>query len=84
VILPPVVIPEPNQSGIEALRRQVGLRNGQPVIGFAARFAYEKGANYLIGALPHILQSFLMRGSCFAGPYGRDVIGETIWEDLQL
>jgi glycosyltransferase involved in cell wall biosynthesis len=83
VILPPVVIPEPSQSGIEALRRQGGLRNGQPVIGFAARFAYEKGANYLIEALPHILQSVPDARVVFAGPYGSDVIGETIWEDLQ-
>jgi glycosyltransferase involved in cell wall biosynthesis len=83
VILPPVVIPEPNQAGIDFLRRRVELKNGQPVIGFAARFAYEKGANYLIGALPRILQSLPDARVVFAGPYGRDVIGETIWEDLQ-
>jgi glycosyltransferase involved in cell wall biosynthesis len=83
VILPPVVIPKPSQAGIEALRQRVDLRNGQPVIGFAARFAYEKGANYLIGALPQILQSIPGARMVFAGPYGRDVIGETIWQDLQ-
>jgi glycosyltransferase involved in cell wall biosynthesis len=83
VILPPVVIPDPTPDGVERLRRQVGVRDGQQVIGFAARFAYEKGAGYLIRALPHILQAIPDVRLLFAGPYGRDVIGETIWEDLQ-
>ncbi len=83
VILPPVVIPEPTPAGIEALRNRADLRDGQRVIGFAARFAYEKGANYLIGAIPHVLLSNADMRVLFAGPYGRDVIGETIWQDLQ-
>ena len=83
VILPPVVIPDPTQAGIEALRERADLRDGQNVIGFAARFAYEKGANYLIAAIPHILRSAPNARVVFAGPYGGDVIGETIWQDLQ-
>jgi glycosyltransferase involved in cell wall biosynthesis len=53
------------------------------VIGFAARFAHEKGADYLINAIPHILKEFPDIRILFAGPYGKDVIGETIWDDLQ-
>ncbi len=81
VILPPVVIPNPTVDGARALREQYGL-NGRPVIGFAARFAHEKGAGYLINALPHILGQIPDVHILFAGPY-LDVVGETIWHDLQ-
>ncbi len=89
VILPPVIIPDPTPEGIAALKQRIGHLDGQPegaaqkVIGFAARFAYEKGAGYLINALPYILKEIPNVRILFAGPYGKDVIGETIWDDLQ-
>ena len=83
VILPPVVIPDPTPDGVAALRERIGLQEGEKVIGFAARFAHEKGADYLINAIPHILSEFPDIRILFAGPYGKDVIGETIWDDLQ-
>lgn len=83
VILPPVVIPDPTPEGMAALRARAGLNGDERVIGFAARFAYEKGAGYLINAIPHILREFPRLRVLFAGPYGKDVIGETIWDDLQ-
>jgi glycosyltransferase involved in cell wall biosynthesis len=83
VILPPVVIPDPTPEGVQALRERVGLEGRQKVVGFAARFAYEKGAGYLINAIPHILKEIPDVRILFAGPYGQDVIGETIWDDLQ-
>jgi glycosyltransferase involved in cell wall biosynthesis len=52
------------------------------MIGFAARFAYEKGAGYLINAIPRILEEVPNVRLVFAGPY-KEVIGETIWDDLQ-
>jgi glycosyltransferase involved in cell wall biosynthesis len=81
VILPPVVIPEPTTDGARALREQYGL-NGRPVIGFAARFAYEKGASFLLEAIPHVLARFPDAHLLFAGPY-LDVVGERVWYDLQ-
>lgn len=94
VILPPVVIPDPTPEGVAALAARIGLpadpQASSPeaaprphVIGFAARFAYEKGADYLINAIPHILKEIPDIRLVFAGPYGKDVIGETIWDDLQ-
>ncbi len=86
VILPPVAIPDPTPEGVAALRERAGLaarRDSEPVIGFAARFAYEKGAGYLINSIPHILKEFPEVRVLFAGPYGKDVIGETIWDDLR-
>lgn len=83
VILPPVVIPDPTPDGIEALRQRINLAPGEKVIGFAARFAYEKGAGYLINAIPHLLKEIPNFRIVFAGPYGKDVIGESIWDDMQ-
>ncbi len=83
VILPPVVIPEPSPEGVQALRERIKLAPDEKVIGFAARFAYEKGAGYLINAIPHLLKAFPRFRIVFAGPYGKDVIGETIWDDMQ-
>lgn len=87
VILPPVAIPEPTPEGVAALAATIGLpadtEERPQVIGFAARFAYEKGADYLINAIPHILREIPNIRLVFAGPYGKDVIGETIWDDLQ-
>ncbi len=82
VILPPVVIPDPTPEGMLALRERAGLADGHKVIGFAARFAYEKGAGYLINAIPYILKEFSDLRILFAGPY-ENVIGETIWHDMQ-
>lgn len=83
IILPPVVIPDPTSEGVEALRQRIGVQPGDKVIGFAARFAYEKGAGYLLNAIPQILKEVPALRVVFAGPYGRDVIGETIWDDMQ-
>jgi glycosyltransferase involved in cell wall biosynthesis len=83
VILPPVVIPDPTPAGVAALRERIGWHEGQKVIGFAARFAHEKGADYLINAIPQILTAFPDIRILFAGPYGNAVIGETIWATLQ-
>jgi glycosyltransferase involved in cell wall biosynthesis len=83
VILPPVVIPNPTPEGVDALRKRIGMEDGDKVVGFAARFAYEKGAGYLINAIPQMLKEVPCLKVVFAGPYGKDVIGETIWDDLQ-
>ena len=52
---------------MRALRARVGLSGSEKVIGFAARFAYEKGADYLINAIPHILQEVPDVRVLFAG-----------------
>jgi glycosyltransferase involved in cell wall biosynthesis len=83
IILPPVVIPDPTPAGVAALRARIGLKEDERVIGFAARFAFEKGAGYLMNAIPYILKEFPKIRLLFAGPYGKDVIGETIWDDMQ-
>lgn len=46
-----------------------------PLIGFAARFAAEKGVEVLLGALPRIIRDFPDVRVAFTGAY-RDTIGE--------
>jgi len=74
VILPPVEIPPPRPAQVKAFIQEHGL-NGHKVIGFAARFAAEKGVEYLLDALPHILKRIPNVKVLFAGEY-RNVIGE--------
>lgn len=82
VISPPVVIPEPDSDDVEAFRRE-HAPNDENLIGFAARFATEKGVEYMLGALPRIREEIPNVKVLFAGEY-KDVIGEDdYWERLQ-
>lgn len=81
VIPPPITIAEPDRSGIQAIKAQVGLTDNMKAIGFAARFAHEKGADYLINAIPYITAEIPNVRLLFVGP--RDAVGETTWRDLQ-
>ncbi len=74
VIPPPVEIPAPRPEAVAAFRARWGLEN-QVVIGMAARLAAEKGVEYLLEALPHILAVHPNARVLFAGPY-QNVLGE--------
>jgi glycosyltransferase involved in cell wall biosynthesis len=74
VIPPPVVMPSPTPEQVAAFRKAHCL-SGRPVIGYASRFATEKGIEYLIDAMPALLDRFPSLKVLFAGPY-LDVIGE--------
>jgi len=74
VIPPPVEIPVPDPERVAAFRARWGLE-GHAVIGMAARLAAEKGVEYLLEALPHILAVYPNARVLFAGPY-RNVLGE--------
>jgi glycosyltransferase involved in cell wall biosynthesis len=74
VIPPPVHVPTPTADEIVGFRDKWRL-NGHRVIGFAARLATEKGVEYLLEALPRILEAHPTARVLFAGPY-QNVIGE--------
>jgi len=74
VIPPPVVMRTPTPDEVAEFRRREGLE-GHKVIGFAARFATEKGVEYLLDALPLIRAEYPEVRVVFAGPYER-VMGE--------
>jgi glycosyltransferase involved in cell wall biosynthesis len=74
VILPPVIMPAPDPSAVEAFRTGHDLA-GRPVVGMAARLATEKGVEVLTGAMPRLLSAFPRLKVLFAGQY-EDVMGE--------
>jgi glycosyltransferase involved in cell wall biosynthesis len=81
VVYPPVIMPAPDPAAIAALQNKYQL-NGHAVIGFAARFAEEKGVNYLIESLPFVREKIPNVKYLFAGEY-QNVIGENVWQRLQ-
>jgi glycosyltransferase involved in cell wall biosynthesis len=54
-IYPPVEIPQPDPEAVAAWRTELGL-DGAKLVGFAGRFVEEKGFDYLLKAVPHILK----------------------------
>lgn len=74
VIPPPVVIPPPKAGTRADFLRHLDL-DSRPVVGFAARLAAEKGAEYLLGALEHLLPELPAVHLLFAGEY-QNVLGE--------
>lgn len=74
VIPPPVVMPVAEQRDVERFAAEHDLA-GRATIGFAARFATEKGVEYLLDALPGLLEDFPRLKVLFAGQY-RNVLGE--------
>ncbi|MPZ14267.1 MAG: glycosyltransferase [Chloroflexi bacterium] len=82
VIPPPVVMSVPSIEQVAAFDQAHRVQGG-PMIGFAARFAAEKGVEHLIDAMPSLTARFPTLKVLFAGPYG-DVVGEhAYWARLR-
>lgn len=81
VIYPPVDIPPPDATAVNALKQKYHA-NGHAVIGFAARFAAEKGVDYLLNSIPLVREKISNVKYLFAGEY-QNVIGENVWARLQ-
>jgi glycosyltransferase involved in cell wall biosynthesis len=74
VIPPPVGVAPTSAESIQSMRRRHAKRQG-PIIGMAARLATEKGVEFLLQALPYVLQRYPEAEVWFAGQY-QDVLGE--------
>jgi glycosyltransferase involved in cell wall biosynthesis len=81
VIPPPIQISPPDPDEVTALKQRFHT-NGHAVVGFAARFAEEKGINYLLGSIPLVREKIPAVKYLLAGQY-ENVIGENVWERLQ-
>ncbi len=79
VIGPPVVMPAPSADEVAAFRARHQLGTG-PVLGYASRFATEKGIEYAIDAAPRLIRDFPDLRILFAGPY-EHVVGETAYRE---
>lgn len=67
-IYAPVDLPPPDAGRVEAWRRELGLE-GKTVIGFAGRFVREKGFDFLLQAVPRIVEALPDAHFVFAGEH---------------
>ncbi len=74
VIPPPVELPVPDEAEVQAFMDDYNLR-GKTVIGIGVRLAAEKGVEYLLGALPKIMERYPDVHVLHAGPF-QNVLGE--------
>ncbi len=81
VIYPPVVMSAPEPDAVAALKRKHQAED-RAVVGFAARFAEEKGVNYLLDSIPFVREKIPQVKYLLAGEY-QNVIGENVWQRLQ-
>ncbi|MBI4791014.1 MAG: glycosyltransferase family 4 protein [Chloroflexi bacterium] len=81
VMYPPVEMPPPDAQAVAALKERYRA-NGHRVVGFAARFAEEKGVSYLLDSIPLVREKCPEVKYLLAGQY-RGVVGENVWERLQ-
>jgi glycosyltransferase involved in cell wall biosynthesis len=75
VIDAPVELTPAVKKDIEAFRIKFHIHPGQRIIGMAARLATEKGVEYVVQALPMVLEKIPGARVLFVGPY-KGVVGE--------
>ena len=74
-IPPPIELNEISPEIIKAFRTKYAIKPEQRVIGMASRLATEKGVEYLVKALPAVLEKFPTARVIFAGQH-KNVLGE--------
>ena len=74
-IPPPIELTPVDMMDLQNFREKQGIQADQRIIGIAARLATEKGIEYLVEAMPAVLDKFPNARVLFAGQH-RDVLGE--------
>lgn len=67
-VFPPVVFPRADQEAARAWRQSLGLAEAR-VVGFAGRFVEEKGFDYLLKAIPQVVERMPNARFVFAGEH---------------
>ncbi len=75
IIPPPIEVPEVTEDDLRAFREKNDIQPGQRIIGMGARLATEKGVEYLIKAMPEVLQKHPTARVLHQGQY-LNVLGE--------
>lgn len=78
VIPPPVELASITEQDVLEYRQKYHIEPGKQIIGVAARFATEKGVEYLIQALPEVLEVYPDVQVHFVGQY-ENVLGEELY-----
>ena len=83
VIPPPIVVRPISQEDIRQFRERYGIRPEDRVVGMVARLATEKGVEYLVAAMPEILDTQPNARAIFVGEY-KNVFGEEAYKKKLL
>jgi glycosyltransferase involved in cell wall biosynthesis len=76
-VLPPVTIPRPIPEQVTAWRSELEL-NSNKLVGFAGRFVEEKGFDFLLKSIPHVLERVPEAKFVYAGEV--NVVYESFYE----
>lgn len=71
----PIELPSVNETIVEAFRAKYQINPGERIIGMNARLATEKGVEYLIEAMPAILEKYPTARVLYVGQY-QNLLGE--------
>jgi glycosyltransferase involved in cell wall biosynthesis len=74
-ILPPIEVAPVADADVQAFREKHHLRASEKVIGINARLATEKGVEYLVKAMPRVLERYPNARVLYVGQY-QNVLGE--------
>jgi len=74
-VSPPVVLKQVEDAFIEQVKEKYGIQPEDKVIGMVARLAAEKGVEYLVRALPLVMEKHPQARVLYAGQH-QDVMGE--------
>ena len=77
----PVVLPKVDPSFVDQIREKYQIKPGEKIIGMVARLAAEKGVEYLVRALPKVLESHPEARVFYGGQY-QDVMGEEAYAEM--
>jgi glycosyltransferase involved in cell wall biosynthesis len=71
----PVELAPAGAADFQAFRKKFGIQAGQRIIGMVARLASEKGVEYLVQAMPQVIEQIPEARILYVGNY-QDVVGE--------
>jgi len=83
VIQPPIIVHRVSQEDVRQFRNRYGIREEDRVVGMVARLATEKGVEYLVGAMPRVLEAQPDVRVVFVGEY-ENVFGEEAYKQKLL
>ena len=83
VIPPPIVLTPISRVDVEEFRRNYKIKPDQRVVGMVARLATEKGVEYLVQAMPDVIQTEPDARVIFVGDYN-NVFGEEAYREKLL
>jgi len=75
VIPPPAELPTVSEQDVQSFCERYHIEANRPVIGMVARLATEKGAEYVVEAMPKVLERYPQAQLLFVGQY-QNVLGE--------